>query len=239
MQRNLQTILAFTALASMPFTVLAQDQEIDEVLEGMLESMNEKYAGIDDYTRKTTTMGMTTFEYFENTSSFELDNGQRVYVMRNVPPDEIQARQSEGNALSDASPEELRNAALAIEDAGVQMEEGMMNEMQGVGLPGGIGGMLMNPPENKPWLSPNPRDMTSMYATMLNAAAKRKEDQANEDPVGDAQIHAQTMQEMMSRSRITGRRNFNGVSAVAIAADNLDYRQEADGQVFTWAQWRC
>lgn len=231
MKRNFQTTLACTVLLSMPFTVLAQ--EIDEVLEGMLETMNARYEGVDDYTRKTTTMGMTTFEYYENISSFELDNGQRVYVMRNVPPDEIQERQSEGNALSNASPAELRNAAEAITLAGVQMETGMMNEMQGAGLPGGMGPMLMNPPPGKPWLSPNPRDMTSMYATLLNASADEKERRANEDPLGDAQTHARTMQDMMSRSRVTGRRNFNGTSVVEIGADNLGYIQEADGQVIT------
>lgn len=231
MKHNLQTILAFAVLVSMPFTIVAQ--EIDEVLEGMLKNMNDKYEGIENYTRKSTTMGMTTFEYYENTSSFVLENGQRVYVMRNVPPDEIQQRHSGGNALSNASANDLRNAALQIADAGAQMEAGMMSEMQGVGLPGGMSGMLMNPPPGKPWLSPNPRDMTSMYATMLNAAADEKDRRANEDLVGDAQSHAQTMQDMMSRSRITGRRDFNGVSAVEIAADNLDYVQEANGERIT------
>ena len=221
-------MLALAALVSLPLTALAQ--EIDEVLEGMLKNMNDKYEGIEDYTRKSTTMGMTTFEYYENTSSFELDNGQRVYVMRNVPPDEIQERHSGDNAMSNATADDLRLAAMQIQDAGAQMEAGMMSEMQGAGLPGNIGPMLMNPPPGKPWLSPNPRDMTSMYATMLNASADEKERRANEDPTADAQSHAQTMQDIMSRSRITGRQEFNGVSAIAIAADNINYVQDAGSQ---------
>jgi len=53
------------------------------------------------------------------------------------------------------------------EQAGIQMEHGMKNEMSSTGVPGGLGTMLMNPPPDQPWLSANPRDMTSMYAMML------------------------------------------------------------------------
>jgi hypothetical protein len=232
MRRNLPTIVAFTAMVST--SLAAQAQTVDEVFEGMINTENAGYRSVENYLLKTETMGMSTVEYYEKTSSLTLDNGQTVYIMRNVPPNEIQERQAEGNALSNASPEELRNAALMIADAGLQMETGMVSEMQGVGLPAGIGGMLMNPPADKPWLSPNPRDMTSMYATMLNAAADAKEQQANEDPVGDAQRHSQNMAAIQARTRIIGHREFNGVDAIEMAATDLDYTQTENGQQVTW-----
>ena len=224
--------MAFSSIVLSPFT--AQAQTVDEVFEGMINAENAGYRSVENYLLKTETMGMSTVEYYEKTSSLTLDNGQTVYIMRNVPPNEITERQSERNALSDASPAQLRDAAERIEQAGSDMELGMMNEMQGAGLPGGLGPMLMNPPPDQPWLSPNPRDMTSMYATMLNAAADAKEAQAAEDPVGDAQRHAQNMADIQAQTRITGRRVFNGIDAIEMAADNLDYTQAADGQQVTW-----
>lgn len=232
MNRNLHAILILTTIAWMP--LVTQAQSVDEVFEGMIDTENAGYRSVENYLLETETMGMSTVEYYEKTSSLTLDNGQTVYIMRNVPPNEIQERHSGGNAMSNASPEELRNAALAIEDAGRQMEAGMLSEMEGVGLPGGIGDMLMNPPADEPWLSPNPRDMTSMYATMLNAAAKGKEEQANEDPVGDAQRQAQSMAAIQAQTRIVGRRVFNGIDAIEMAATDLDYTQSEDGQQVTW-----
>ena len=232
MRRNLPTIVAFTAMISTPLA--AQAQTVDEVFEGMINTENAGYRSVENYLLKTETMGMSTVEYYEKTSSLTLDNGQTVYIMRNVPPNEIQERQAEGNSLSNASPEELRNAAVMIAEAGLQMETGMVSEMQGVGLPAGIGGMLMNPPADEPWLSPNPRDMTSMYATMLNAAADAKEQQVNEDPVGDVQRHAQNMAAIQAQTKIIGRREFNGVDAIELAATDLDYTQTENGQQVTW-----
>ncbi len=94
--------------------------------------------------------------------------------------------------------------------------------------------MLMNPPGDKPWLSPNPRDMTSMYATMLNAAADAKDNRAAEDPVGDAERHAQSMAAMQSQTKIVGRGKFNGIDAIEMAASDLNYTQTEDGQEITW-----
>lgn len=232
MRRAFRSVLTFTAVVLAPFTVLAQT--VDEIFEGMIEAENAGYQAVDDYVLKTSTLGMTTFEYFEKTSSLTLENGQTVYIMRNVPPNEIQERQSEGNPLSNASPAELRNAARMMDQAGRDMERGMMSEMEGVGLPGGLGNMLMNPPPDQPWLSPNPRDMTSMYATMLTAAADAKDQQARENPVRDAQQRAQDMAAIQAQTRITGRREFNGIDALEMTASDLNYTQTEDGQQVTW-----
>jgi len=231
MKRDFLRTITFTALVSAAPAVLAQT--VDEVFEGLIEAENAGYAAVDNYVLKTDTLGMSTFEYYEKTSSITLDNGQTVYVMRNVLPNEIAERQSEASALSNASPTELRDAALAIEDAGRQMEQGMLGEMQGAGLPGGIGNMLMNPPTDEPWLSANPRDMTSMYAMMLRGAADAKDEQAGENPIGNARQHARNMAALRSQTRITGRRNFNGIDAIELTADNLDHTQISDGQEFT------
>ncbi|MGY8794466.1 MAG: hypothetical protein ACKVJN_04960 [Woeseiales bacterium] len=191
MIQHVRFVILFVVLASASIAVKAQTK--DEVLEGMIEAENAGYDVVEDYILKTNTLGMTTFEYYERTVEIETAGGQKVYVMSQVPPNEIQERHAGGNALSNASSAELRNAAGMMDQAGRDLEQGMMSEMQDSGLPGGIGTMLMNPPPDQPWLSPNPRDMTSMYATMLNASADGKDARDAEDPVGDAERRAQGM----------------------------------------------
>jgi len=219
-------------LASTSNAVLAQT--VDGIFKGMIDAENAGYESIDDYVLKTNTLGITTFEYYEKAPSIELDNGQTVYVMRSVPADEIQERYSGSNELSAASAEELREAARMIERAGADMESGMANEMEGSGLPGGVGNMLMNPPTDEAWLSSNPRNMTSMYATMLNASADAKDARAAENMPSNAQRQAESMAAIQSQTEITGRREFNGVDAIELSADNLNYTQtEGDAEV-TW-----
>jgi hypothetical protein len=230
--QHVRFVILFVVLASASIAVKAQTK--DEVLEGMIEAENAGYDVVEDYILKTNTLGMTTFEYYERTVEIETAGGQKVYVMSQVPPNEIQERHAGGNALSNASSAELRNAAGMMDQAGRDLEQGMMSEMQDSGLPGGIGTMLMNPPPDQPWLSPNPRDMTSMYATMLNASADGKDARDAEDPVGDAERRAQGMAAVQAQTRITGRREFNGTDAIELAADNLNYSQVEDGQQVTW-----
>ena len=145
MTRFLHRTLAVTLLVVAPAAVLAQTTDVDTWFERMLARKNAGYEGIQDMTRKTEMMGRSTFEYYERTSAIELDNGQTVYAMRMVPPSEIAERQSGDNAMSNATPGDLRRAADVIEQAGIQMEQGMRAEMSSTGVPGGIGTMLMNP----------------------------------------------------------------------------------------------
>ena len=135
--------------AAVPMSAKAQSTDVDFWFEQMLARKNASYEGVQDYTKKTNSMGMSTFEYYEKTSALELDNGDKVYIMRSVPPSEIEERHAAANEISGMSAAELERAADAIELAGMNMEQGMMAEMSASQLPGGIGTMLMNPPPGK------------------------------------------------------------------------------------------
>ncbi len=136
MVHHVRVVLPLFILAFTPLALPAQT--VDEVFEGIVATENAGYKSVDNYVLKTNTLSMTTFEYFEKASSLELENGQTVYIMRNVMPGEIQERHAgECDALSQASADELRQAATHIEEAGRQMEAGMSSEMEGAGIPGG------------------------------------------------------------------------------------------------------
>ncbi|MGK0259173.1 MAG: peptidoglycan hydrolase-like protein with peptidoglycan-binding domain [Candidatus Azotimanducaceae bacterium] len=230
---SLRFTLTLLVLSLMPFVTQAETSS--EVFDQISLAQNAGYQNIDNITLKTKTLEITTFEYTEKTSSLKLDNGTTVYVMRNVPPNEIQERYaSQENELSNLSAEDLRRAAREIEEAGRQMEAGMSSEMKGAGLPGGIGGMLMDAPADQPWLSPNPNDMTSMYATMLNAAATGKDMQAAENPVGDAQRQAEIMAAIQKQTKIVGRGQFNGIDVIELLSDDLSYTSTEDSTTTTW-----
>jgi hypothetical protein len=229
MTRLVNSTLAVIFLVAAPAAALAQSTDIDAWFERMLAKKNAGYEGVSDMTRKTETMGTSTFEYYEKTSAIELDNGQTVYVMRMVPPSEMAERQSAGNGMSSATPGELQRAANAIELAGMQMEQGMQSEMSSTGVPGGIGTMLMNPPPDQPWLSANPRDMTSMYATMLRAGAQAKIEMAAEKANAGAD-YARNAQRIKERTKFLGYSEFRGRRVGELGADNLGFSESSGSQ---------
>ena len=202
----------------------AQSTDIDEWLERIVESQSAAYEGIDDLTRKSSTMGMGMFEYFEKAPPFDVD-GMTVHTLRMVPPAEIQRRHNEANGIESPSAREMAAAADQIEMVGIDMERQMMSEMQETGLPGGMGPILMNPPPDQPWLSANPRDMTSMYAMMLRAGAEAEAaEEAERD--GMPAEYAQSMREMRSKMSVRGFSEWNGTPVVDIGGDNLGIVQE-------------
>jgi hypothetical protein len=232
MTRNLHSALAVTFLVTVPVAVLGQSTDIDTWFERMLAKKNAGYEGVQDMTRKTEMMGTSTFEYYEKTSAIELDNGQTVYVMRMVPPSEIAERQSGGSAMSNATPGELLRAADTIEQAGIQMEQGMQSEMSSTGVPGGLGTMLMNPPPDQPWLSANPRDMTSMYAMMLRAGAQAKTELASEKANAGAD-YARNARQIKEQTKFLGYSEFRGRRVGELGADNLDFSETSGSQQVT------
>lgn len=221
------------ALLALATPVVGHAQSVEQLVDQMLLAEQAGLDTVDNYLLKTSAMGMTTAEYFEKSSAITLDNGQTVYVMRSVPPGEIQRRQSSGNALADASPEQLEEAARIIREQGERLEDTVRQEMQGAGLPAGIGDMLMNPPADQPWLSANPRDIGGMYATMLNAAAEAKREEAAADPAAAAREMQAAMAEVKARSRVVGQDTLGGRPAIILEADNLNRVDSFDGREFT------
>lgn len=238
---------AFLILLQVP--VFASAQSVDEVFEGIIDQEMASYGAVEDYLLETETMGMTTMEYYEKTSSFEHEvNGETktFYIMRNVPVDEIQERQTE-SPFADASPADLRFAATQIESAMAQIEAGMMQEMAESGFgagPGGIGAMMMQGPPPRPdgtreiWLSANPRDMGTMYSTMLNAAAEAKERRAAEDPEGDARQRVADLSNVRELTRIVPCEESAAADVICLAADDLGFTQTEDGVQFTMNRMR-
>jgi hypothetical protein len=223
--------LIFAILAAMPAVAPAQSGDIDEWSRRIVESQSELYEPIDDLTRKTTTMGMATFEYYEKAPPFEFE-GETIHTLRMVPPSEIQQRHNEANGISSPSAADMAAAADQIEMAGIDMERQMASEMQSSGMPGGLGTMLANPPPDQPWLSSNPSDMTWMYATMLRAGAEGEEAMAAEQ-AGIPADYMRNMQEMRSKMSVRGYSEFDGKPVVDIGADDLDFSQVTEGQTVT------
>lgn len=205
--RSLASLCSCVTLFALP--AVAGAQTVGEIFEQMSEKEIAGLQDIDSLLLRTETMGMSQLEYFEKTAAVNV-NGETMYVLNRVPPQEIARRQSPSNALSDASPAELRAAAAALEEQGVRMEAEVQREMQQTGLPGGIGTMLMNPPPDQPWLSANPNDMMGMYATMLRASADASEAEAAVDPGAEQRDRANDMALIAARTELMGRTTIEG-----------------------------
>lgn len=206
-------------------------QSAEEILARNLEREMAALQGIRSMTLRTETMGMTLIEFFEKVSFQDPASGATLSILRNVPVTEITSRQSPQTGLSQASPAELRSIAGKLEEAGAEAQEAMELEMQGAGLPGGLGEMLLNPPPDQPWLSANPKDITGMYALMLRGAAAGKEMQAAEDAA--ARGDAQDRQRMAASMQVAGEVTIDGRRAFDLLASNLNRREATDNGEFT------
>ncbi len=191
------------------------------------------FEGIQDYSQTKSTMGMCVFEYYEKATTAATDGRGTVTYMRSVPVNEISERQSAGNAMSNASPEELERAASVLRQQGPAMEQGMRQEMNSAQFPAGIDQMVMNPPADKPWLSANPNDMMGNYATMLEGAAQGKREAAKQAAGAEQEAQRDPLAAVAENTRIVGRETVHNREAIALVAEDLDYTQVSDGQTFT------
>ena len=206
----------------------AQSSDVDELLRQIVATQSGAYESVTDLTRVTKSMGRSTFEYYEKVPPFEVD-GMMINTLRMVPLSEIQRRHNAANGINTPSATEMAQAADTIEMAGVAMEREMKSEMASSGLPGGLGSMLMNPPPDQPWLSANPRDMTSMYAMMLRAGAEGEGAMAAEK-AGIPADYARSMREMRSKMRLQGNSEFNGRQVIDLIAEGLNVSQSSNGE---------
>ncbi len=197
----------------------------------MIRAENAALRGVDNYVMKAETMGITTVSYFEKASEVKLSNGQTAYVMRNVPLTQASQNGTQSGSFADASPEELERAADDVAAAGVQMQKGMDQEMKSAGLPPGMGDMLMGAPDDEPWLSANPSDMTGMYATMLNGAAEGKRQQ-DADAKADPKQWSKDLDALKARSRIVGSETVDGKKTLVIESKGAVPAPRVDGTDF-------
>jgi len=225
--RILLTVCSVSAALLVPLAVGAETAQ--ELLDKSRMAANKGLDEVDNIQLVTETMGWSTMEYYEKTSSIE-HNGERLYIMRSVPMSELQERQSPENPLTNATPADLERAADVIQQQGARMETEMMGAMQGSELGGLAGGsltsMLMNPPADKPWLSANPRDMTHMYAVMLNAGAKEKSDRLAADPEAEMQQQLADQERALGNARVIDSDPIDGRQTVALLADDLNMTPE-------------
>jgi hypothetical protein len=220
----------YTGLMALLLTPVSEAATVEQIFDRMAQQEAAALQAVDSVLMDTETMGMSQIEYYEKTSKVDV-NGQEMYILRQVSPAEMAQRHSAGNAMADASPEELRHAAEVIESQGPEMERGMQEEMQKSGLPAGLGDMLMTPPPDQPWLSSNPKDMTQMYGMMLRGAAEGKEEQARRD--ADAVDGAHERAQIADRTRLIGRTTIDGRPAFHLLAENINQRQVDDGVELT------
>ena len=199
------------------------------------EMDNRKRASIDeirDITRLKSMVGMCTFEYFEKESTTATDGRGVVEYMRLVPITEVTERNSGDSAFANMSPAELDAAGATMKSAGAQMGAAFRDKTADVGLPGGLGAMLAGAPDDKPWLSPDPEDMGSMYAMMFEGAADGKRMDAAERLRAQQEAETDPYAAVASQTRVTGRETVNGRSALKLITEGIDNRQTTDGGEF-------
>lgn len=227
MRRFTHAVGWILALAMPGSTQATTPQELfDKMAQADLLAME----GIESMRVGTEIMGKGMLEYLVKTSVVTPDGQTRQY-MRNVPPIEMHTHPSGESDLANAPPETLREMADELERLGAEAELEVQREIKDSGIPPLLGDMLMNPPEDEPWLSTNPRDIGGMYATMLRGAAEGKEDIARRDAEVVSGLQDQDRIALMTR--LVGDEVIDGRRAYHLVAPDLNLTQVDEGVEFT------
>ena len=236
-------IAALTLALVLPINTVAQvtfdpdyGDDPQEVIDRMQRADNAGWRDVDHVALVTDTSGLSTFEMHEKTTAFTLDNGDTAYVTRSVPLNELQERAYGSDAMSSASPEELRHAANVIEDQMGYAQSQFEQEMADNGLGATVmGNMISNPPATQPWLATTPGSMGNLYANFLRGAADGKVAQANQDRENALEQQSQEAARLLKEhSQIVESPPVDGRPAIGLLADNLSYTQVEDGQQITF-----
>jgi hypothetical protein len=223
--------LSFVLFAAFPADGAAQSAQ--SIMQQCSDAEIARLADVNSVEIKKTIMGNGVTEYMEKFVA-TTDTGHQVPTLRQVPLHELQRRQSGGNALDDASPEELERAADAIDSQRDTVASEYDKELAKSGL-GGIPGLqqAMIPPPDQPWLTTNPQGMMGMYAFMLRSSADAKRATAGEDGRAEATTKIDDRAQLAQRLQRVGRETIDNRSAHHLRAEDLNHTQAADGQEFT------
>jgi hypothetical protein len=223
-------LITFALFTFVPAAAMAETAR--SILEISINADSERLSNVDNVTVIKQMMGQTTVEYFEKTLVSTSD-GRQMNALRLIPITEIAERQSPSGGLNDATPDQLDMAADVIFSQKDAVGREFDREVQAVGMPPGFRQLLMNPPPDQPWLSPDPADMMGMYAGFLHSSAKAKRINAARDTGAEAKAQIDDAIALADEVEFLGEETVDGRQAFALRADNLDYTQVSDGDEFT------
>lgn len=200
-----------------------------EVIDRMIAAETARYKNVDRLFKLSETLGHKTPEYLER------HNGYLVPV----PISELLEEQ-QPNAMANASPEALRDAAKMLQHESGTVDLAMDREMAKAGFGGGMGGLLTASNPEEPWLTGSPGGMMRLYADMLNATADARESIAAEQKTDSDQArrNQETLAAMKSRTRVLGRSRIDGMDTIDLGADDLGYVQHTVDGSFTMESLR-
>lgn len=223
-------LITFALFAVAPPVAMAETAK--SILEMSLNADSERLSDVDSVTVIKQMMGQATVEYFEKTMVTTSD-GRQMKALRLVPVTEIAERQSPSGGLNDATPDQLDMAADVIYSQKDVVGREFDREIQTVGIPPGFRQLMMNPPPDQPWLSPDPADMMGMYAGFLHSSAQAKRINASRDTGAEAKAQIDDGIALADEVEFLGEELVDGRQAYALKADDLNYTQVSDGDEFT------
>ena len=220
------THLSFLFFFCLALPHATRAESAADVIDRMMDAEAGYYAGVNNMFSVSRSMGHRVPEYFEWDSGF----------WRTVPLSELLER-DQPNAMSQASPEQLRHAADMLRMESIRVDRAVEQEIADSGLDSGAMGQIItmasNPPEQ--WLTSSPGGMMRLYGTMLDAGADAKEQMAAErrSNVDENFENLEQIERLKSDLRIIGHSEIAGYPVIELGADDLDLRQEVEGGEFT------
>ncbi|MEQ8691331.1 MAG: hypothetical protein RIC89_10905 [Pseudomonadales bacterium] len=225
------TQLITLALVACQGVVLADTPAT--IMQRVLETRSERLEGVNTVAIRKAVLGIRQVEYFA-AHPVALSDGGTLNTLRALTPGEVRAHMTSGSQQAEVNPVQLSSAAQLIRLQSAQVDGKLEQEMRKANMPAPLQSMLLNPPADKPWLSPNPADMMHLYANMLDAGARGLAEQARAESRSRAQADsvAAELQQIAHASRLVGLEQVDGRAAYHLKATGLNRVQQVDGQTF-------
>jgi hypothetical protein len=220
------TIVTLASLVvAIPATSPAQD--VQSIMDTMRKKQLERWEGVDNYFVDKTIMGNHTQMKFQRVPVTGVE-GDTYDIFRLTMPDEDPCRAAapEGS-VENMTPEQLEQAAAAMEMSGQVMGDHIESEMSAMGVPT----FLLTGGSATPWASMDPRHMFGAGAAMYRGAAEAKRAREIERAMPDT--FTADMAGFAQSAKLVGTETIDGREAFHLRAEGVNITQAQDDYEFT------
>lgn len=218
------TVTLASLIVAIPAASPAQD--VQSIMDTMREKQVERWKGVDNYFVDKSIMGNHSQMKFQRVAVTGVD-GDNYDIFRMLMPDEDPCRVAAEDSMENMTPEQLDQAADAMQMTGQVMGDELESEMDAMGVPT----FLLTGGSATPWASMDPRHMFGAGAEMYRGAAEAKRERAAERAKPDTSTA--DMAGFAQSAKLVGTETVDGRKAFHLRAEDLNITQAEDEYQFT------
>jgi hypothetical protein len=210
-------------MMAVPTPALAQDAQ--SIMLSMREKQIERWKGVQNYIVDQSIIGHRTQVKFDRVTVTGVE-GDIYDIFRMAMPDEDPCNAAQEGSMANMTPEQLEQAADAMEMTGQVMGDQIESDMKKMGVPT----ILLTGGSATPWASMDPRHMMGAGAEMYRGAATGKRERAAERAMPDTMTS--DMATYAEVAELVGTELIDGRDAYHLQGKDLNITQAQEDMRF-------